>query len=156
MLGARKQYNAELDRRNDKACRIIKKWYLDKRGEVYLDRLTKYSTDLRHESKKLFVECEHRERHWIKPPFPFDTIHIWERRENQFVEGDTDFASLSVNWKWMLLIDRKVTQKFCIKEYLTPNFNLYMPDGSEKSYDIPVVDPDTGEKTYQIFYVGEE
>jgi len=92
MIGAYKPYEQSLSDRYDKPGREAVKKFLSKEWDLYAQDYKKYEVDLictRNGKAKIFVEVEVRPS--FRWDFPFDTVHIPERKAKLF---DNDLPTI--------------------------------------------------------------
>lgn len=135
MIGVRKPFNKSLHAKNDPKSRRLVQAFFAERGVVLIDHPNKYDIDLITKDGKVRVEVERRPI-WKTGKFPFDTVHILERKEKFFREGNTHYCIVSGDYNWIGFIPAKLITSFMRRKYLKENPNKYVKEG-EYAYDIP-------------------
>lgn len=137
MRGLNKPFSKSLHAKNDPKSRKLVKAFFAEWDIVLIDHPNKYDIDLITEDGKVRVEVERRINWKTGLKFPFNTVHILERKKKFFETGNTHYCIVSDDYKFMGFISGAIIKEYMDDKYLIENPNRFVKKG-EYAYDIPV------------------
>lgn len=138
MIGRKKAFDARLHSRNDPKTRKLVKKFFKQFNVILTDHVNKYDVDLITEDGQIKVEVERR-LNWEGEKFPYDTVHVLERKKKFFLNGDTHYCIISKDNNYLGFISARVIQRYMVDTLLKNNPNKYVQSG-EYVYPIPTAE----------------
>lgn len=135
--GKIKKFDIELFNNNDPKARKVVKKYFKKYGFSLEDNLEKYGPDLFDASNGFFIEVERREV-WKNEEFPFEDVHLPERKAKYFLNSklDVHYVIISENYKYLGIIFFEKILPYLKDKYLKESSNKFIRSG-ENFFKIP-------------------
>jgi hypothetical protein len=133
----RKAFDPELHRKYDVAGRWALGLYLRRVGatEIMFSPFGEYGIDVMarlSDGREIYLDAEVREN-WKRGKFPFDTVHVPERKGKFAAISGSYFVSIRRDFKKMILVPGELLTE----DRLVEQSNKYLTAG-ERFYAVPI------------------